>query len=89
MSLDRRLRRLEVLSGSFACSECGHAEGVPVDYELDWDDPEEGEDPSPEFCPECGRQTMFVIGWDDPEEAGRRSRQRGMPPPGAPGGGGR
>jgi len=70
MSLDRRLCRLESVSG--CCSECGFdAAGIPPggEYEVVWDDTEEAGERGPEFCGACGRQTAFVVGWADLEEA--------------------
>jgi hypothetical protein len=82
MSLDRRLRCLESVSG--ACPECGHSPGVVEDYEVIWDDSEEGEEAGPEFCEECGRQTTFVVGWGDLDGA-----EPDGTPSGRPGEGGR
>jgi len=49
------------------------------DYEVIWDDSEEGEEAGPEYCGACDRQTAFVVTWDDLEPGGI--------PSGTPGGG--
>ncbi len=77
MSLDRRLRCLESVSG--ACPECGHSKGVPDDYEVIWDASEDSGEAEEEYCGACGRQTAFVVTWDDLESDGT--------PSGIPGGG--
>ncbi len=74
--LDRRLRRLEGVSDSGACSVCGFgADGVPPGgnppcgaYEVVWDDAEEAGEGGPERCGACGRQTATAIVWADLEE---------------------
>lgn len=77
MSLDRRLRCLESVSG--ACPECGHSPGVVEAYEVIWDDSEDSGEVEEEYCGACGRQTAFVVTWDDLEPDGT--------PSGIPGGG--
>ncbi len=82
MSLDRRLCRLESVSGG--CSECGYSLGVPDDYDVIWDDTEDSGEAEVEFCEECGRQTTFVVGWADLDGA-----EPAGTPSGRPGEGGR
>ena len=66
MGMSRRLSRLEASKVRGECSECGLAPGAPFEgYEVTWDDTEEPEPVRPEWCPECGRQTTFVVGWGD------------------------
>ena len=65
MSLERRLRKLEVHSGVKPCPECGFVPGaLPEEFEVSWpEEPEYSE--GPEFCPECGDQTVYVVTWGD------------------------
>lgn len=61
-SLGRRLHCLE--RGRRECPECGTS-ASPADYDVEWCD-EPGQEPEePEFCPACGRQTVFVVTWID------------------------
>jgi len=98
-SLDRRLRRLEGVSGSGACSVCGFgADGLPPAsgaaggnppcgaYEVVWDDAEEAGEGGPERCGACGRQTAATIVWADLEEPETDGIPSGTPS-GTPGGG--
>ena len=61
MSLERRLRKLEGHSGVKPCPECGFVSGAPPEeFEVSWpEEPEYSE--GPEFCPECGSQTVYVV----------------------------
>ena len=61
-SLERRLRALEGGRGR-PCEACGAGYG-PVEYTVEWDEPEKG----PESCPECGRRLVHVITWHDQGE---------------------
>lgn len=68
MSLDRRLCRLEKLSGG--CPECGRGSDVPEEIVVVWEDidgPSEEEE-GREFCEACGRPTTIVVTWEDLEE---------------------
>ena len=72
MSLEKRVGRLEDEASEASgepCSECGGPArpGVPVEYEVFWEDmPElsDTDDFGPDFCPECGRQLVFTVTWD-------------------------
>lgn len=66
-SLNRRLCRLERIRRG--CRVCGcRADGSFEDYDVLWDDggepPPEDAEPE-EFCPACGRQTVFTVTWED------------------------
>lgn len=66
MSLSDRLRRLERVRGG-RCPACGLGSSLTGDYEVIWDeDPEPAE---PQWCSECGRQTVYIVTWDDLEQA--------------------
>ena len=71
MSLRRRIEALEAeAGGAEPCEECGggHGDGVPVGYEVLWEDmpgPSDIDDLGPDYCPECGRQLVFTVMWGD------------------------
>lgn len=70
MSLSDRLRRLELVRGA-RCPACGlgsSATGERAGYSVEWDY-ENSEPAEPEWCGECGQQTLFVVTWDDIEQA--------------------
>ena len=65
MSLRHRLERLETrIEGGRGrpCESCGAGYG-PVEYTVEWDEPEQYQ--GPERCPECGRRLVHIITWHD------------------------
>ena len=66
MSLHRRLKKLESSAPpEEPCPECGFVPGAPPEeFEVSWpEEPEYSE--GPEFGPECGEQTVYVVTWGD------------------------
>lgn len=72
-SLDTRLKLLE--DGGKPCPECGLGGGGKEKMEVSWPDVDGNdeeevaeEDEEEEWCPECGRQLVYVVRWLDLEE---------------------
>ncbi len=60
MGIKDRLARLE---GGRGCMVCGWP---PDEYEVVWDDPNEGAEPDKtERCRECGRALEYVVRWGE------------------------
>jgi YgiT-type zinc finger domain-containing protein len=79
VSVPRRLERLErSRRANRPCDWCGGGgdDDESVTFEVTWDhDDDESEDIGEEYCPECGRQSAFVVRWpedvEDPRGGGR------------------